>query len=274
MSHYASSTRGPIPITASPSRPMMDPTPPLERLHTKLTTLISTSHTLCSTIRHSRRLSPTGTASTALSALESALATSLPHLATQYAALRAPHPAAFARGDPDARAALQAVVNALAAGVERRLADVAEHRAGSRDKSGFRDILALFSRCLHDACRALQGLAERVAAAHAPPARLPAAPVRVPAPAPIPGPAVVETEGPRARRREREREAPRLLEADEVAIGFRQFEMMDAMVRNCWEEVAAGGGRKFRNCADPGWVVYGVVPEGGFVRELPRGEGW
>lgn len=59
-----------------------------------------------------------------------------------------------------------------------------------------------------------------------------------------------------------------MLERDEIAITYRQFERMDAVMQSCWIEEVAEGGRRFRNVADPSRVVYGVVPEGGFVRAL------
>lgn len=59
-----------------------------------------------------------------------------------------------------------------------------------------------------------------------------------------------------------------MLKEGEIAIEYSQFERMHALMQASWIEEVAEGARRFRNMADPKWVVYGVVPEGGFVRAL------
>lgn len=259
------SARGPIPIrTANPSsRQPNTASLPLRALISKLTSLTSTSHSLCHTIRSTRRLSPSGTATTTLAALEDSLADALPRLSNLYASLRDTHGAPLDLADAPSLAALDAAVNTLNKHVKARLADIADSKAGSKSKSGFREIENTFNAVIDDTEDALTALSARLSAATAP------------APAPRPKPAAqvqaqVQEAPHRPRRdsRTRESEAPRVLERDEIAITYRQFERMDAMMQSCWIEEVAEGGRRFRNVADPSRVVYGVVPEGGFVRAL------
>ncbi|OBT60539.1 hypothetical protein VE03_10053 [Pseudogymnoascus sp. 23342-1-I1] len=255
------SARGPIPIrTANPSsRQPTTASLPLRSLISKLTNLTSTSHSLCHTIRSNRRLSPSGTATTTLASLEDSLADALPRLSNLYRSLRDTHGAALDLADPASLAALDDAVSALNKHVKARLADIADSKAGSKSKSGFREIGTTFNAIIDDAEDALTALSARLSAASAP------------APAPRPkAPAAVQEAPHRPRRdsRTRESEAPRVLERDEIAITYRQFERMDAMMQACWIEEVAEGGRRFRNVADPSRVVYGVVPEGGFVRAL------
>ncbi|OBT74031.1 hypothetical protein VF21_07808 [Pseudogymnoascus sp. 05NY08] len=258
MSHH--SARGPIPIrTANP--PANAPSAaslPLRALISKLTSLTSTSHSLCHTIRSTRRLSPTGTATTTLATLENSLADALPRLSNLYASLRATHGKPLDVADPPALAALDAAVNTLNKHVKLRLADIADSKAGSKSKSGFREIGTTFDAVIDSAEEALTALSARLSAASAP----------APAPRPKAAPIQEAPHRPRRDSRTRESEPPRVLERGEIAITYRQFEKMDALMRDCWVEERAEGGRRFRNVADPSRVVYGVVPEGGFVRAL------
>ncbi|OAF59512.1 hypothetical protein VC83_04093 [Pseudogymnoascus destructans] len=262
----------PIPNNVSPLRrrphphPHRQPPPrqpdtaslPLRALISKLTSLTSTSHSLCHTIRSTRRLSPSGTATTTLAALESSLADALPRLSNLYASLRATHGKPLDIADAPSLAALDAAVNTLNKHVKARLANIADSRAGSKSKSGFKEIGTTFNAVIDSAEDALTALSGRLSAASAP------------APAPRPEAAPIQEAPHRPHRvsRTRESEPPRVLERGEIAITYRQFERMDAVMQSCWTEEAAEGGRRFRNVADPSRVVYGVVPEGGFVRVL------
>ncbi|KFX89761.1 hypothetical protein O988_08511 [Pseudogymnoascus sp. VKM F-3808] len=267
MSHHSS--RGPIPIrTANPSTRQTDSASlPLRALISKLTSLTSSSLSLCHTIRSTRRLSPSGTATTSLAALESSLADALPRLSTLYNSLHTTHGAALDRADGPSLTTLDAAVQTLNKHVKARtlnkhvkarLADIADSRAGSKTKSGFREIRTTFDAVIDSTEDALTALSARLSAASAP------------APAPRPRATPVEEAPHRPRRdsRTRESEAPRVLKRDEIAISYKQFEQMDSMMQSCWIEEAAEGGRRFRNVADPSRVVYGVVPAGAFVKAL------
>ncbi|KFZ10385.1 hypothetical protein V501_05218 [Pseudogymnoascus sp. VKM F-4519 (FW-2642)] len=259
MSHH--SARGPIPIRTAnpPSRAPDAALLPLRALISKLTSLTSTSHSLCHTIRSTRRLSPSGTATTTLAALEDSLADALPRLSNLYASLRATHGKPLDVADAPALAALDAAVNTLNKHVKARLADIADSKAGSKSKSGFREIGATFNAVIDSAEDALTALSARLSTASTP----------APAPRPkAPSPIQEAPHRPRRDSRTRESEPPRVLEKGEIAITYRQFERMDAVMQSCWIEEKAEGGRRFRNVADPSRVVYGVVPEGGFVRAL------
>ncbi|KFX98695.1 hypothetical protein V490_02169, partial [Pseudogymnoascus sp. VKM F-3557] len=205
-----------------------------------------------------RRLSPSGTATTSLAALESSLAEALPRLSNLYNSLHTTHGAALDRADGPSLATLDAAVQTLNKHVKARLADVADSRAGSKTKSGFREIRTTFDAVIDSTEDALTALSARLSAASAP------------APAPRPRATPVEEAPHRPRRdsRTRESEAPRVLKRDEIAISYKQFEQMDSMMQSCWIEEAAEGGRRFRNVADPSRVVYGVVPAGAFVKAL------
>ncbi|KFY20141.1 hypothetical protein V493_07740, partial [Pseudogymnoascus sp. VKM F-4281 (FW-2241)] len=241
---------------------------PLRALVSKLTSLTSSSLSLCHSIRSTRRLSPSGTATTSLASLESSLADALPRLSNLYASLRATHGKSLDVADASSLAALDVAVNTLNKEVKARLADIADSRAGSKSKSGFKDIRATFNSVIDSAEDALSALSARLSAASAP------------APAPRPKASTTSSSSstphhiqeaphrPRRDSRTRESEPPRVLERDEIAITYRQFERMHAMMQASWVEEVADGGRRFRNVADPSRVVYGVVPEGGFVRAL------
>lgn len=258
MSHH--SARGPIPIRTAnpPSRQANTADLPLRALISKLTNLTSTSHSLCHTIRSTRRLSPSGTATTSLAALEDSLADALPRLSQLYASLRDTHGRALDIADASTLTVLDSAVNTLNKEVKARLADIAESRAGSKSKSGFKDIRATFNSVIDSAEDALEALSARLSAASAP----------APAPRPKATPIQDAPHRPRRDSRTRESEPPRVLEEGEIAITYKQFERMDALMRSCWVEEMAEGGRRFRNVADPSRVVYGVVPEGGFVQAL------
>ena len=162
--------------------------------------------------------------------------------------------ARFETGDAEARRALQDVLDRLDREVRGRLEDIADRRAGSREKSGFNDVREVLGECVQVVGGILEGLAARVGGTA------------------VKSPAEGRRDGDRVRerRRERERETPRLLEEDEVAIDYRQFDRMNGIWQNCWEEVETEGmGRRYVNCANRGRVVE-RVPEGAFVRELRR----